>query len=139
MVNFSTYTFTLPTKHRKTQYTLAFTLSLYQPNTVKHNIFSLLQFIFSILILRLTTCDVLQRNKQALNEVLHISDIRKSLISRSILTKKGFRMVFESNKFLLIKGGVYVSKSYLVDSLFKVYVGVVDKKSMYLYLKLINK
>ena len=48
-------------------------------------------------------------------------------------------MVFESNKFLLIKGGVYVSKSYLVDSLFKVYVGVVDKKSVYLYLKLINK
>ena len=65
MVNFFTYTFTLPTKHRKTQYTLSFTLSLYQPNTVKHNIFSLLQFTFSILILRLTTCDILQRNKQA--------------------------------------------------------------------------
>ena len=38
MVNFSTYTFILPTKHRKTQYTLPFTLSLYQPNTVKHKI-----------------------------------------------------------------------------------------------------
>ena len=47
MVNFSTYTFTLPTKHRKTQYTLPFTLSLYQPNTVKHNILFHLHFTLS--------------------------------------------------------------------------------------------
>ena len=47
MVNFSTYTFTLPTKHRKTQYTLPFTLSLYQPNTVKRNILFHLHFTLS--------------------------------------------------------------------------------------------
>jgi len=48
-------------------------------------------------------------------------------------------MVFESDKFVLTKGGMYVGKSYLVDGLFKANVAVVDKKSVYLYPKLINK
>jgi len=74
-----------------------------------------------------------------LNDVLHIPDIRKNLISGSILSKKGYRMVFESDKFVLTKGGMYVGKDYLVDGLFKVNVAVVDKKSVYLYPKLINK
>ena len=39
-----------------------------------------------------------------LNDVLHVPDIRKNLISRSILSKKGFRMVFKSDKFVLTKG-----------------------------------
>ena len=34
---------------------------------------------------------------------------------------------------------MYVGKSYLVDGLFKVNIAVVDKKSVYLYQKLINK
>ena len=48
-------------------------------------------------------------------------------------------MIFESDKFVLTKGGVYVGKCYLVDDLFKAYVAVVDKKFVYLYSKLINK
>ena len=48
-------------------------------------------------------------------------------------------MVFKSDKFVLIKGGMYVDKGYLVDGLFKTNVAVVDKKSVYLYPKLINK
>jgi len=74
-----------------------------------------------------------------LNDVLHIPDILKNLISGSILSKKGFRIIFESNNFVLTKGGVYVGKGYLVDGLFKVNVDVVDKKSVYLCSKLINK
>ena len=62
-----------------------------------------------------------------LNDVLHVPDIRKNLISGSILSKKGFRMVFESDKFVLTKGGMYVGKDYLVDGLFKANVAVVDK------------
>ena len=34
-----------------------------------------------------------------LNDVLHVLNIRKNLISGSILSKKDFRMVFESDKF----------------------------------------
>jgi len=74
-----------------------------------------------------------------LNDVLHFTDIRKNLISRSILSKKGFIMVFESDKFVLTKSGMYVGKSCLVDGLFKANVAVVDKKSVYMYLKLINE
>ena len=74
-----------------------------------------------------------------LNDMLHVPDIRKNLISGSILSKEGFRMVFESDKFVLTKGGMYVRKGYLVDGLFKASVAVVDKKSVYLYPKLINK
>ena len=74
-----------------------------------------------------------------LNDMLHVPDIRKNLISGSILSKEGFRMVFESDKFVLTKGGMYVGKGYLVDGLFKASVAVEDKKSVYLYPKLINK
>ena len=74
-----------------------------------------------------------------LNDVLHVSDIRKNLISGSILSEKGFRIVFESDKFVLTKGRMYVGKGYLVDGLFKAIVVVVNKKSVYLYPKLINK
>ena len=45
------------------------------------------------------------KKELTLNDVLHVSDIRKKLISGSILSKKGFRMVFESDKFVLTKGG----------------------------------
>ena len=48
-------------------------------------------------------------------------------------------MIFESDKLVLTKGGVYVGKGYLVVTLFKTNVAFVDKKSVYLYPKLINK
>ena len=49
--------------------------------------------------------------------IFHI--IRMNLISGSILSKKGFRMVFEFDKFVLTKSRMYVGKGYFVDSLFK--------------------
>ena len=45
-----------------------------------------------------------------LNDVLHVPDIRKNLISGSILSKKGFRIIFESEKFVLTKGVMYMGK-----------------------------
>ena len=79
------------------------------------------------------------RKELTLNDVRYVPDICKNLISESILSKKDFRMVFESDKFVLIKGGVYVGKGYLVNGLFKANVAVMEKKSVYLYPKLINK
>ncbi|XP_028081679.1 receptor-like protein 43 [Camellia sinensis] len=43
-----------------------------------------------------------------LNEVLYVLDIRKNLVLGSLLSKHGFRMVFESDKVVLTKSGVYV-------------------------------
>ena len=48
-----------------------------------------------------------------LNDVLHVPKIRKNLVSGSLLSKKGFRLVFESNKFVLTKSGIYVGKGYM--------------------------
>ena len=49
-----------------------------------------------------------------LNEVLYVPDIRKNLVSGSLLSKHGFRMVFESGKVVLTKSGVYVGKGYML-------------------------
>ena len=57
-----------------------------------------------------------------LTNVLHVPEIRKNLISGSLLSKNGFKMVFESDKFVLSKGGMYVGKGYLSKGLFKLNV-----------------
>lgn len=49
----------------------------------------------------------------ALNDVLHVPDIRKNLVSGLLLVKHGFRLVFESNKFVLTKSGHFIGKGYL--------------------------
>ena len=54
-----------------------------------------------------------------LNDVLHVLEIRKNLVSGSLLSKKGFRLVFESDKFVLTKSGIYVGKGYMSNGLFK--------------------
>ncbi|CAH9133608.1 unnamed protein product, partial [Cuscuta epithymum] len=57
-----------------------------------------------------------------LNQVLFVPEIRKNLISGSLLNKHGFRMVFESDKLVLSKSGMYVGKGYACDGLFKLNV-----------------
>ena len=48
-----------------------------------------------------------------LTDVLHVPEIRKNLVSGPILSKKGFKLVFESDRFILTKAGMYVGKGYL--------------------------
>ena len=57
-----------------------------------------------------------------LNDVLHVPEIRKNLVFESLLSKKGFRLVFESDKFVLTKSGIYVGKGYMSNELFKMNV-----------------
>ena len=40
-----------------------------------------------------------------LNDVLHVPEIRKNLVSGSLLSKKGFKLVFVSDNFILTKMG----------------------------------
>lgn len=63
-----------------------------------------------------------------LNNVLHVADIRKNLVSGSLLSKNGFKMVFESDKFVLTKSGMFVGKGYLCDGLFKMNVMTIVTK-----------
>ena len=74
-----------------------------------------------------------------LNDVLHVPDIRKNLVSGSLLSKNGFQLVFESDKFLLTKNGMLVGKGYLSNGFFKMNVMTIvpinenkNKSSVYL-------
>ena len=44
------------------------------------------------------------------------------------MSKNGFRLVFESDKFLLTKSGMYVRKGYMSDGLFKLNVMTIVSK-----------
>ena len=65
-----------------------------------------------------------------LNNVLYVLEIRKNLVSGSLLNKHGFRMVFESDKVVLSKNGMYVGKGYVTDGLFKLNVMTVKPKNI---------
>ncbi|KAJ9559825.1 hypothetical protein OSB04_004985 [Centaurea solstitialis] len=74
-----------------------------------------------------------------LNDVLYVPEIRKNLVSGWLLNKHGFRLVFESDKFVLTKMGVFVGKGYAVNGMFKLNVMAVkpsvneiNKSSAYL-------
>ncbi|XP_075475893.1 uncharacterized protein LOC142514930 [Primulina tabacum] len=61
-----------------------------------------------------------------LNNVLYVPDIRKNLVSGSLLNKHGFRIVFESDKVVLSKNGMFVGKGYVCNGLFKLNVMAVN-------------
>ena len=52
-----------------------------------------------------------------LTNVLYVLEIRKNLVSGSLLNSHGFWLVFESNKFVLSKSGMYVGKGYMKDGM----------------------
>ena len=54
-----------------------------------------------------------------LKDVLLVTEIQKNLVSGSLLSKNGFKLVFKSDKFSLFKSGMYVGKGYLSNDLFK--------------------
>ena len=57
-----------------------------------------------------------------LTNVLYVPEVRKNLVSGSLLSKNGFRIVFESDKVVLSKCGMYVGRGYATDDLFKLNV-----------------
>jgi len=59
------------------------------------------------------------RNYLILNGVFHVSEIRKNLISTSLLVQQGYKVVFESNRVVITKHGVFIGKGYICDGLFK--------------------
>ncbi|KAJ9536784.1 hypothetical protein OSB04_un000008 [Centaurea solstitialis] len=69
-------------------------------------------------------------NTLTLNDVFHVPDIRKNLVSGPILNKHGFKLVFESDKFILSKGGKFVSKGYFTDGMFKLNINDVVNSSV---------
>lgn len=68
-----------------------------------------------------------------LREVLHVPDIRKNLISGSVLSKHGFKLVFESNKFVLTKNKMFVGKGFSKSKMLKLNV-INEMSSTFVYL-----
>ena len=66
-----------------------------------------------------------------LNNVLHVPEIHKNLIAGSLMLKNGFKLVFDSEKFVITKAGMYVGRGYMTDGMFKVNtMTIVPKNSM---------
>ena len=65
-----------------------------------------------------------------LNNVLYVPEINKNFVSGSLLSKHGFRMMFESDKFVLSKWGMFVGMRYVSNGLFKLSVMTVKPKTI---------
>nr|GEV31763.1 zinc finger, CCHC-type [Tanacetum cinerariifolium] len=55
----------------------------------------------------------------SLFNVLHVPNIRKNLVSSSVLNNCGYKQVIESNKFVLSKHGVFIGFGYLSNQIFR--------------------
>ena len=54
--------------------------------------------------------------------VLYVPNIRKNLISASLLCKRGIKIVLESDKLILSKSGCFVGKGYSCEGMFKLLI-----------------
>nr|GEY76894.1 retrovirus-related Pol polyprotein from transposon TNT 1-94 [Tanacetum cinerariifolium] len=69
-------------------------------------------------------------NTLTFKNVFRVPDIHKNLVSGSLLNKFGFKLVFESNKFILSKGGKFVGKGYHTGEMFKLNIKDVVNSSV---------
>ena len=66
-----------------------------------------------------------------LTNLIYMPDVRKNLVSGSLLNKQSFRIVIESDKVILSKSVMFVGKGYVTDGIFKLNVMYVkDDKEM---------
>ena len=65
-----------------------------------------------------------------LTNVLYVPEIRKNLVSGPLLNSHGFQLVFESDKFVLSKSGMYVGKGYMSGGMWKLNVMTIIKSYM---------
>jgi hypothetical protein len=64
--------------------------------------------------LKLTSGKIVQ-----LKNVQHAPSINKNLVSGSLLCRDGFKVVLESNKFVVSKCGQFIGKGYVCGGLFR--------------------
>ncbi|KAJ0513064.1 putative RNA-directed DNA polymerase [Helianthus annuus] len=65
-----------------------------------------------------------------LKDVLHVPEVRKNLVSASALTKHGFKLMFEGDKFILSKGKKFVGLGLHTDGMFKLSIKDVVNSSV---------
>ena len=67
-----------------------------------------------------------------LKDVVFVPEVRKNLMSGGELNKYGFKMVFEADKFVLSKGGIYVGHKYYCNGMFQLSINNKVVDSIYL-------
>jgi hypothetical protein len=70
--------------------------------------------------------------KLSLLNVFHIPEIRKNIVSTSLLSKKGFKIVLESDNVIVTKSGMFVRNGYSCDDMFKFSINEVNVISVYI-------
>ena len=65
-----------------------------------------------------------------LTDVYHVPEVRKNLVSGSLFNKFGFKLVLESNKFILSKGSTFFGKWYMYEGMFKLNINNVSSTYM---------
>ncbi|CAM9000087.1 unnamed protein product [Rhodiola kirilowii] len=72
-----------------------------------------------------------------LTNVSYVADNRKNLVSGALLDAHGFKIVFESQKVVLSKNGMYVGRGYVKDGMWKlnvIAIKTINKESSSAYL-----
>ena len=54
--------------------------------------------------------------------VLYVPDVRKNLVSGSLLGNRGFKVVLEGEKLIFSKNNVFVGRGYVSDEMYKLSV-----------------
>nr|GEX27830.1 zinc finger, CCHC-type [Tanacetum cinerariifolium] len=70
--------------------------------------------------------------KLTLMNVLHVSNIRKNLVSSFKLCKSEVKVVIESDKVILSKANVFVGKAYACDGMFKLNINKITSSAYFL-------
>jgi hypothetical protein len=67
--------------------------------------------------------------KLVLTNVYHVPDIKKNLVSASLLSKNGVKAVIESDKLILSKNGIFVGKGYSCNGMYKLSI-IINKNNV---------
>ena len=70
--------------------------------------------------------------KLTLVNVHHVPDVKRNLVSANLLCKRGFKIVLESDKFVISKNVVFVGKGYSLDGMFKLSINNINIASAYM-------
>ena len=68
-----------------------------------------------------------------LKNVLYTPSMRKNLMSSFLLNKAGFKQIIESDRYVIVKKGIFVGKGYACDGMFKLNVEM-NKTSTSVYM-----
>ena len=60
------------------------------------------------------------------NNIFHIPNIKKNLVSTNLLCKSGVKALHESDKLILSQDGVFVGKRYVTDGMYK--LSIINKE-----------